>query len=248
MHGFTTPIALVDEDADHTKTLKAAFEGAGYSCREFPSPLDVYRHVRWKPVLAVVTEWQFTGPISGHELVAKLRLHDKLTIPILVVTRSNSVADVHRALRCGADDCTSKPADLRVLQARLEACLRYQGPSNSAGRITLNDLVLCDNEESAYVGTTRLSLTTTEHRLLTYLAMSPGVVLSRARLHGAVWDRPQRHKDMRVVDTFVGRLRRKLSAAGSELIITTHPGVGYCLRHNSIDERSLDSSGQEAYF
>jgi two-component system OmpR family response regulator len=73
-----------------------------------------------------------------------------------------------------------------------------------------------------------IELSPTEFRLLRYLMLNPGRVLTHAQLLANVWD----HEDAgsnKVVATYVVYLRRKLAGAGPD-VIHTRRGIGYCLR------------------
>jgi len=157
---------------------------------------------------------------SGLELLAALRRRG-VTVPVLVITARDAVADRVKGLDAGADDYLVKPFDLDELSARIRALLRRQrgraSPLIEHGALTLDPAtheVLLDGAPVALSGR--------EFALLHALLEQPGVPLSRARLEDRLygWDE---EIESNAVEVYIHSLRRKL---GAEWIRNVR-GVGY---------------------
>ncbi|MEU0885484.1 response regulator transcription factor [Lentzea sp. NPDC005914] len=173
----------------------------------------------------VVLDLMLPG-VDGFEVCRRIRAAGDL--PIIMLTARNDDIDVVAGLEAGADDYVAKPAQARVLEARIRAVLRRS--SVSAPEVVAErygDLTL-DREGLVVTRLGRpVSLAPTELRLLLELSSSPGRVMSRQQLLESVWDQGYLG-DSRLVDACVQRLRSKIEddpAAPS--YIQTVRGFGY---------------------
>jgi DNA-binding response OmpR family regulator len=147
-------------------------------------------------------------------------LHERRPgLPVLILSARSELATKLRGFELGAVDYLAKPFSLDELFARIRVQMRAEGETTlRAGR-----LVLDVSRRQARVGTTVASLTDREFRLLHFLMLHPGEVVSRQRLLSEVWgfDFDPRSN---VVDVCVRRLRRQL---GPDAPIETVRNVGY---------------------
>lgn len=150
-------------------------------------------------------------------------------VPLLVLGHQNDEMEAVSSLEVGADDYVRVPCDLTELTARIWALLRRSGMGTSyesespvvSGRLLVNPATY-----EAFLGGQRLTLTTTEFRLLYLLAKNWGIVVSRATLERTLWGE---HVDSYgLVKKYVQRLRHKLGDDAKEpfWIASVH-GVGY---------------------
>ncbi len=157
---------------------------------------------------------------SGLELLAALRKRG-VSVPVLVITARDSVADRVHGLDAGADDYLVKPFDLDELSARIRALMRRQAgrasPLIEHGELTLNPAT----HEVTLRGSP-VNLSRREFALLHALLEQPGVPLSRARLEERIygWDE---EVESNTVEVYIHSTRRKL---GAEWIRNVR-GVGY---------------------
>ena len=149
------------------------------------------------------------------------------SVPILMLTARDAVADRIRGLDAGADDYVPKPVDLAELHARLRALMR-RGPQLAPSLITVADLVVDTHAQRVTRAGREVPLTTKEYVMLEYLARHAGRVVGRAELSEHVWD--ENHDPMsNAIDVYIARLRRKLEADGGAPLIQTRRGAGYRL-------------------
>lgn len=159
----------------------------------------------------------------GLEVLRHWREHE-LETPVLILTARDSWKERVDGLRAGADDYLGKPFEFEELQARLEAILRRRfGRADNSLR--LDDIELdIDARKVTIAKGSGTQLTAIEFRLLRYLMLNPGKILSKTELSEHVYEEEQ-IKDSNVIEVYVNRLR---SILGKERI-TTHRGQGYRL-------------------
>ncbi|MCP4768317.1 MAG: response regulator transcription factor [Gammaproteobacteria bacterium] len=161
-----------------------------------------------KPGLEVLRHWR----------------EQELETPVLILTARDSWQERVDGLRAGADDYLGKPFEFEELQARLEAILRRRfGRANNSLRFDDIELDI-DARKLTIAEGSGTQLTAIEFRLLRYLMLNPGKILSKTELSEHVYEEDQ-IKDSNVIEVYVNRLR---SILGKERI-TTHRGQGYRL-------------------
>ena len=149
------------------------------------------------------------------------------SVPILMLTARDAVADRIRGLDAGADDYVPKPVDLAELHARLRALMR-RGPQLTSSVLSVGDLVVDTRAQQVTRAGRTVPLTTKEYVMLEYLVRHAGRVVGRAELSEHVWD--ENHDPMsNAIDVYIARLRRKLEADGGAPLIQTRRGAGYRL-------------------
>ncbi len=184
--------------------------------------------------LHLATEVAFDGIILDRGLpamdgltVLRTLRERRVRTPVLLLTALGEVHDRVAGLNAGGDDYLVKPFAFEELLARVRALLRreYGQGSNvlTAGRLEL-DL----GARIARVDGVPLELTAHEFSLLELFALKPGVSWSRSQLAERLYNEDA-ERDSNVLDVFVGRLRKKLDAAGlpGSAMIRTQRGVGY---------------------
>jgi len=163
--------------------------------------------------------------ISGIDVIRRLRELGK-DFPILILTARDRWQDKVEGLDAGGDDYLVKPFHMEELVARIRALLRRAAGWTQAvqefGPLTLDTLAqqVTMNGES-------VELTAYEYRVLEYLIVRAGQVVSKAELTEHIYEQDF-DRDSNVIEVFVGRLRRKLDPKNTLNIIETLRGRGYC--------------------
>jgi two-component system response regulator MprA len=168
--------------------------------------------------------------IDGIEVCRRLRAAES-RLPILLLTARDRVPDRVAGLDAGADDYLVKPFAFDELLARIRALLRRAGDDHQES-MTFADLSLNSVTHEVMRGEREIELTLTEYQLLEYFMRHPRQVLSRDRIHDAVWS-DAFFPESNVIDVHVKRLREKLEAGGEPRLIQTIRGIGYSLRQPS---------------
>ena len=165
--------------------------------------------------------------LDGFAIVRRLR-EDRNRVPVIFLTAKDTREDKVAGLTMGGDDYITKPFHLDELAARVRTVLRRTRPTSAESVLTFADVTLDQDRYEVRRGGERIELSPTEFRLLRYLMLNPGRVLTHAQLLANVWDQEFVGSN-KVVATYVVYLRRKLAGTGPELIHTQR-AVGYCLR------------------
>lgn len=164
--------------------------------------------------------------LSGIEVIKQLR-EQNITFPILILTARGRWQDKVEGLEAGADDYLVKPFHFEELLARLNALARRAaGWSNSTmrcGPVELNPA-----SQQVTVNQSAIELTAFEYRLLHYLMLHAGDVISKTELTDHIYEQDQ-DRDSNVIEVFVKRLRNKLDPEKVLNPIETLRGRGYRL-------------------
>jgi two-component system alkaline phosphatase synthesis response regulator PhoP len=217
-------ILVVEDEASIRKIIRTYLENAGFvvACVDNgPDAIDMNRKSR--PDL-IVLDLNLMG-MDGIEVAARIR--EESDVYIVMLTARGEEEDRIAGLRIGADDYLTKPFSPRELVVRVETILRRQRGATAESRLLRFGRLSVDPEGyEASVEGHALDLTATEFQLLLHLANNAGRVLTRDQLIERVWGREFYGND-RVVDVYVGQVRRKLQELMEERLIETVRGVGY---------------------
>ncbi len=151
-------------------------------------------------------------------------------LPIIVITANPLLATKAELFRLGADDYLVKPFDVDEMIMRIGAVVRRR--ERTIGLRRIGPLVVSIETGDAWLGPTPVELTSAERSVLAELARSWPLLATRERLLRAPW-RPGEFASPNVLEQLVGRLRRKLTAAGGGIEIHTVRRSGYLLRAHS---------------
>ncbi len=226
----TGAILVVDDEASIRTIARAYLEQAGFRVVCVDNGADALRLAEADPPDLVLLDLNLPG-MDGMEVAARLR--ERSDVFILMLTARSEEADRVAGLRIGADDYLTKPFSPRELVARVEAILRRRRsfPSRD-NRLRFRHLTIDPDAREAQASGQTLELSPTEFDVLLALARHPNRALSREQLIDLVWGADFYGTD-RVVDVYVGQVRRKLEAATGATLIVTVRGVGY----RFVDER-----------
>lgn len=169
--------------------------------------------------------------LSGIEIVKRLRKKGQ-TVPILLLTARDSVADRVKGLDAGADDYVVKPFAVQELLARARAVLRRHGVLNPEGDLGYDRLSLRPKAHDGYVDDQPLKLTAKEYKLLEFLLLNKEQILTRDQIFDRVWGFDV-DTNSSVVDVYLHYLRKKLAPVGCGHLLRTVRGVGYMLTGKS---------------
>lgn len=162
--------------------------------------------------------------MDGLDLIRQLRSMGQ-SFPILILTARGNWQDKVEGLTSGADDYVVKPFQFEELDARVNALVRRAAGFVQA-QIRTGPLVLDLNRRQALVNDETVPLTAFEYRILEYLMRHHQQVVAKERLIEQLYPDDD-ERDPNVIEVLVGRLRRKLEAAGDLRLIETVRGQGY---------------------
>ena len=225
-------VLVVDDDDGIREMLESTLGFAGFRVSTAADAASAMSMLTEAAPDAIVLDVMLPG-IDGFELVQLLR-HRGDTLPVLFLSARDTVEDRVRGLRLGADDYLTKPFSVVEVTARLEGLLRRtrssQPGSDEPGSTVLRcaDLELDEHRHLTRRAGVTIALSPTEFRLLAYLLLHQGRVLSKAQILDQLWEYDF-GGDSNVVERFVSNLRRKVDVLGPPLIHTVR-GFGYTVR------------------
>jgi two-component system, OmpR family, response regulator PhoP len=218
-------LLLVEDDPNLSRSLAAQLEQAGYSVERSTDGREGLYYAREYPVDLAIVDLGLPS-MSGVELIKQLRADGK-EYPILVLTARDRWQDKVEVLKLGADDYVVKPFNVEELLARVDALLRRAG-GWAQSELVCGPIVLDTRTQEVKVNGAKLELTSFEYKLLEYLMLHAGEVLSKTQITEALYDEDF-ERDSNVIEVFIGRLRRKLDPDNAYKPIETLRGRGYRL-------------------
>ncbi len=171
--------------------------------------------------------------LNGYEVLEQMRAAGSTT-PVLMLTALGQAADQVRGLRAGADDYLSKPFDLDIFQARLDALIRraYREEVAANHVLTFLDLVLDINTRTARIGENKLELHGRQFDFMQFLIENKNIIVHKERLFQRVWGFYS-STEFSVVEVYASQIRKALRQYDYEKYLKTVRGVGYILTDDS---------------
>ena len=165
--------------------------------------------------------------ISGHEVLRHIRKGNR-SLPVLILSARDSIADKVQNFEQGADDYLTKPFSFTELVLRVKALLRRGQSHNRMDVLQLADLTLDRSAHQVKRNGQSVELTSKEFALLDYFMLNAGRVLSRTMIVENVWD--QSFEGLtNIVDVYVRQLRKKIDEGHALKLLRTVRGVGYSI-------------------
>ena len=219
-------LLLLEDDRRLSSIIVRGLRRAGHSIDVAPTVEEAEWHARESSHSVYILDVMLPDG-DGFEFCRELRASGNWT-PVLMLTARDAVVDRVRGLDVGADDYLVKPFAFAELEARLRA-LDRRGPSERPTALVVGHLKLDPATQRASVGSHQLALTARQFSLLELFAKRSDEVLTRALILDQVWDWAF-DGDPRIVDVYVGGLRRLLDGLPRAPKIETVRGRGYALR------------------
>lgn len=222
-------VLLVEDEHDIRELLEYNLARDGFSVRAVETGEQALTAVTTMPPDLILLDLMLPG-IDGLQVCRKLKADGSTAnIPILMLTAKDEETDIVTGLELGADDYITKPFSPKVVVARARAVLRRRAESVHTEDEVLNfdQLTIHPGRHEVYVSNQPIDLTSSEFKVLHYMARRPGWVFSRYQLVDAVHGEKHAVSD-RSVDVMIVGLRRKLNDCGN--YIETVRGVGYRFR------------------
>jgi two-component system, OmpR family, response regulator MprA len=221
-------ILVVDDEPAVRESLRRALQLEGYAvdlAADGQEALD--RLDGGEGIDAVVLDVSMPR-LDGLEACRRLRAQGS-SLPVLMLTARDEVADRVAGLDAGADDYVVKPFALEELLARLRALLRRAAPADDGDVLRFADVELDPATREVRRGGDPIQLTRTEFSLLELFLLNPRQVLTRSIIFERVWGYDFGFGS-NSLDVYIGYLRRKTEQGGKPRLIQTIRGVGYALR------------------
>lgn len=217
-------IFIVEDDAVIARAVQDHLTGWGHTvacAQRFDQVLSEF--AAFDPHLVIL---DISLPFfNGYHWCTEIRKVSQ--VPILFLTSAADSVDVVTAMQLGGDDLLAKPFDLPVLSAKVQAILRRSYDFRPTARLlACRGAVLDVSDGTLTVNGQRVELSRNEGRILHMLLEHKGQAVTRDALMVRLWESDS-FVDENTLNVNVGRLRRKLEAAGLPDFIRTRKGVGY---------------------
>lgn len=227
---YEATIVVVDDEPNIRDLLAASLRFAGFAVQtaaDGKAALKVISQVNPDLVLLDV----MLPDLDGFAVARHLR-DGGINVPIIFLTARDDTNDKIQGLTVGGDDYVTKPFSLEEVVARIRAILRRTHqvtPDDNIIRYA--DLELDEDTYEVRRGGRDIELSPTEFKLLRYLMLNSGRVLSKAQILDHVWEYNW-VGDAAIVESYISYLRRKIDISGEPLIHTKR-GIGYMLRREN---------------
>ena len=216
-------ILVIEDEIKLREQLVSRLEKQGYAVDAASDGEEGLYLAREHPFDAAVIDLGLPK-LSGIDLIRQLRTEGSV-LPVLILTARSRWQEKVEGLEAGGDDYLAKPFHIEELQARLHALIRRAAGSGgseiSCGSVTLNT-----SKQIVTVQGRELELTAYEYKVIEYLMLHAGEVVSKSVLTEHIYDQGF-DLDSNVIEVFIGRLRRKLDPQNQSKPIETLRGMGY---------------------
>lgn len=226
---FEARLLVVDDEPNIRDLLATSLRFAGF---------EVFTAATGNEAIQSATEHQpdlvvldvMLPDMDGFTVTRRLRDRGE-QYPILFLTARDETKDKVAGLTVGGDDYVTKPFSLEEVVARIRAVLRrtHGGVDPTVdSALVVGDLRLDEDSHEVYRGDVVIDLSPTEFKLLRYLMLNAGRVVSKTQILDHVWDYDW-SGEVGIVESYISYLRRKIDVVG-EPMIHTKRGIGYVLR------------------
>lgn len=216
-------ILVVEDEASLRAQLEAQLRKAGYAVDSAADGEDGFYLGRENPFDLAVVDLGLPK-LSGIEVIQRWREAGR-RFPVLILTARGRWQDKVEGLNAGADDYLAKPFQAEELHARIKALLR-RAAGVAQPVLRCGPIALDIGARTVQVDNRALDLTGYEYKVLEYLMLNRGKVVSKTELTEHVYEQDF-DRDSNVIEVFIGRLRRKLDPDNRYQPVETLRGRGY---------------------
>jgi two-component system response regulator PhoP len=214
---------VIEDDIDIQRQIVERLKSEGFAVDSTDSGDEGLYLVQEYPADVAIIDLGLPK-MSGLEVIRRIREQAR-KIPILILTARGRWQDKVEGLDAGADDYLVKPFHHEEMMARIRVLIR-RASGWSDSRIVCAPVSLDTTTQRTYVGERELDLTAYEYKMLEYLMMHAGEVISKTVLTEHLYD-DESDKDSNVIEVFIRRLRQKLDPDETLQPIETLRGRGY---------------------
>ncbi len=226
-------LLVIEDDATLRETLAKKLGDAGFAVEQAADGKEGLYFAEEYPIDLAIIDLGLPE-MSGLEIIRRVRAEGK-TYPILILTARDRWEDKVDGLSAGADDYVVKPFHFEEVSARVNALLRRSGGWASS-QLEAGPVSLDMSRQELKVNGEVLELTSFEYKIIEYLTVRAGQVISKAELTDRLYDQDF-ERDSNVIEVFIGRLRKKMDPDNTIKPIETLRGRGYrfALERNQSD-------------
>ena len=215
-------ILVVEDDPKQNNLVCSYLMRNNYEVKGCLDADSAYDAMVETPFDLIISDIMMPG-IDGFEFAQAVRNLDK-NIPILFVSARDDMNAKSKGFALGIDDYLTKPYELEELLMRVKAILR-RAKIEESKEIKIGDLVISNEERTAFYKVEEINLTVREFNILFKLLSYPKKTFTRMQLMNEFWD-SETSSSSRTVDVYMTKLREKFAHCDEFKIVTVH-GLGY---------------------
>lgn len=216
-------LLVIEDDITLRETLTQELIDLGFAVEQAADGTEGLYFAQEYPIDLAIIDLGLPG-MSGLDIIRQVRADGK-TYPILILTARDRWEDKVDGLSAGADDYVVKPFHFEEVSARVNALLRRSGGWASS-QLEAGPVLLDMTRQELKVSDAAVELTSFEYKIIEYLMVRAGQVISKAELTDRLYDQDF-ERDSNVIEVFIGRLRKKMDPDNSIKPIETLRGRGY---------------------
>jgi two-component system response regulator PhoP len=226
-------LLVIEDDVTLRETLTQELTELGFAVEQAADGTEGLYFAQEYPIDLAIVDLGLPG-MSGLDIIRQVRADGK-TYPILILTARDRWEDKVDGLSAGADDYVVKPFHFEEVSARVNALLRRSGGWASS-QLDADPVSLDMARQELKVSDAAIELTSFEYKIIEYLMVRAGQVVSKTELTDRLYDQDF-ERDSNVIEVFIGRLRKKMDPDNSIKPIETLRGRGYrfALERNQAD-------------
>ena len=216
---------MVDDEPQIQKMLSILLDVENFKIVESTTGKQAVRMcVSTKPDLVLLDLG--LSDMDGKDVIKSIREWSQ--VPIVVLTVRSGDTDVTEALNMGANDYVTKPFNIDILLARINASLRTSAVREAGEPELFNGEIRMDLvRHEVFVNDLPVSFTPKEYDLLRFLMVNRGKMLTHKEILKTVWGLAH-SDDVTYLRVYIGQIREKIEAnPASPVLIKTEPGIGY---------------------
>lgn len=218
-------ILVVEDDIGLQKYLKELLLDKGYSVQSASDGIQAINFIeKYSPDLVILDLG--LPKMSGESVCNQIREKYPDT-RIIILTAKDNMPDIIKGFNLGADDYMTKPFQAEELLVRISARLRYKEDDNQ--KLIITDLELDSKTLEVKRAEKLIQLTPKEFKLLHYLMNNKGRILTREMILNRIWLYSP-DIETRVVDVYMGYIRKKVDAGYNKKLIHSVRGFGYMIK------------------
>ncbi len=221
-------ILVVEDEPNLNRQLVTALTDAGYVVDKALDGEEGHYLGDTNPYDAVILDLGLPV-MDGVSILEKWRRSGR-KMPVLILTARDRWSDKVSGFDAGADDYVTKPFNMEEILARIRALVR-RAAGQVTSELTCGPVTLDTKGARVTVNGMPIKLTSLEYKVLEYLMMHMGKVISRTELVEHLYDQDF-DRDSNTIEVFVGRLRKKLGVD----VLHTIRGMGYCIQEPGKDD------------
>lgn len=221
-------ILIIEDEKDLAEIIKQGLEENSFSvemCHDGEEGLFMAGNYPYDAVLLDI----MLPTMDGFTVLKKLR-EQKIKVPVLMLTARGEMDDKVKGLDIGADDYLVKPFKFPELISRLKAIIR-RNKGEASPLISIGDLTIDINSMAVKRADKEIKLSSREYRILMYLSLNRGRVISREQIAEYIYD-PDHDHDSNIIDVYINYLRNKIDKDHADKLIHTIRGEGYVMKES----------------